>query len=96
MRHALWVHGNASSHSCGFRDQIHSSSILPSTATAYLQVLYIVYCFWCLIVLSAYTANLTSYLAVQQTVTRITGMEVGEQIRACDIPSCGCAGEPAQ
>ncbi|KXZ45007.1 hypothetical protein GPECTOR_59g614 [Gonium pectorale] len=38
-------------------------------------VLYVVYCFFCLIVLSSYTANLTSFLSVQKSVVEISGLE---------------------
>ncbi|GIL75500.1 hypothetical protein Vretimale_8129 [Volvox reticuliferus] len=40
-----------------------------------VQVLYVVYCFFCLIVLSSYTANLTSYLAVRQSYVGVSGLQ---------------------
>ncbi|KAG2497225.1 hypothetical protein HYH03_004814 [Edaphochlamys debaryana] len=40
-----------------------------------VQVLYIGYCFFCLVVLSAYTANLTSYLSVQSVDVTIEGLK---------------------
>ncbi|GLI61921.1 hypothetical protein VaNZ11_004445 [Volvox africanus] len=39
------------------------------------QVLYVVYCFFCLIMLSSYTANLASYLAVQRADGGIEGLQ---------------------
>ncbi|GIL75503.1 hypothetical protein Vretifemale_5278 [Volvox reticuliferus] len=39
------------------------------------QVLYVFYCFFCLIVLSSYTANLTSFLAVQRANEGIVGLQ---------------------
>ena len=40
------------------------------------QVLYVVYCFFCLIVLSSYTANLTSFLSVKRADQGISGLQV--------------------
>ncbi|GIL51400.1 hypothetical protein Vafri_7403 [Volvox africanus] len=40
-----------------------------------VQVLYVVYCFFCLIVLSSYTANLTSYLAVRRAYVGVSGLQ---------------------
>ncbi|GIL63428.1 hypothetical protein Vafri_17470 [Volvox africanus] len=39
------------------------------------QVLYVVYCFFCVIVLSSYTANLTSFLAVRRADEGIEGLQ---------------------
>lgn len=41
------------------------------------QVLYIAYCFFCLIVLSAYTANLTSFLSITNLKTEVGSLQVG-------------------
>ncbi|EFJ50217.1 hypothetical protein VOLCADRAFT_89121 [Volvox carteri f. nagariensis] len=40
-----------------------------------VQVLYVVYCFFCMIILSSYTANLTSYLAVRRAYVGISGLQ---------------------
>ncbi|GLC73367.1 hypothetical protein PLESTF_001367700, partial [Pleodorina starrii] len=40
-----------------------------------VQVLYVVYCFFCLIVLSSYTANLTSFLAVRRAFVGVSGLQ---------------------
>ncbi|GLC49369.1 hypothetical protein PLESTB_000212100 [Pleodorina starrii] len=47
----------------------------PQRVSWGVQVLYVVYCFFCLIVLSSYTANLTSFLAVQRADDGITGLQ---------------------
>ncbi|KAG2433771.1 hypothetical protein HXX76_008132 [Chlamydomonas incerta] len=47
----------------------------PRRSSWGVQVLYLAYCFFCLIVLSSYTANLTSFLAVRRAAVGIQGLQ---------------------
>ncbi|KAG2438363.1 hypothetical protein HYH02_010818 [Chlamydomonas schloesseri] len=47
----------------------------PRRSSWGVQVLYLAYCFFCLIVLSSYTANLTSFLAVRRAELGIQGLQ---------------------
>jgi hypothetical protein len=48
----------------------------PRLATAGVQVLFVFWSFFCLIILSCYTANLTSILTVQRAAQGVRSLQV--------------------
>lgn len=63
----------------------------PGLCRTVRQVLYIAYCFFCLIVLSAYTANLTSFLSITNLKTAVGSLQVRmEQGWLCLFVPPGC------